>query len=373
MSDVIIAGGGVIGLSIAYELAGQGMSVSVFDRGSLGQEASWAGAGMLPPGNPEFARTPTARLRAASCRLWPEWSTQLYDATAVDNGFRKCGSLEISDPENAAHLQDRTAELRTEGVLVEDIAPGNLGEYEAALKTTISAAYRLPDMCQVRNPRHLKALMAACGQRGVAFRPGVPILDFEIRDGRVTSVWTDEGKPTADIVVVTAGPWTRQLLERCGLILPIVPVRGQIVLLSMPAPPFRHIIEVGTRYLVPRPDGRILVGATEEDAGFDKRTTAAAVGELLRFATNLVPSLADARVEQCWAGLRPKAIDGLPYLGQVPDITNLYVAGGHFRDGLQQSPATAVAMRQLILGQPTLIPMDAYACDRPTSEFCRVD
>ena len=144
-------------------------------------------------------------------------------------------------------------------------------------------------------------------------------------------------------------------------------MRGQIVLLSMQPSPIQHVINVGPRYLVPRGDGRVLVGATEEVAGFDKRTTASGVGGLVEFALAIVPELARATFEQCWAGLRPQSADGLPYLGRAAQAENLFVATGHFRAGLQLSPATGAAlMSQLILGRATLalLPLEPYSVIR---------
>jgi glycine oxidase len=151
---------------------------------------------------------------------------------------------------------------------------------------------------------------------------------------------------------------------QAGYDTPLEPVRGQIVLLNAQPLPFRHVIQSGPRYLVPRPDGRILIGSTEEHVGFDKRNTAAAVAELIDFAVSLVPSLSEATYERSWAGLRPCTPDGLPYLGQVPETRNLFVATGHFRAGLQLSPATAVLMRQVLLDQPTTISLNGLACNR---------
>ncbi|HEX6985762.1 MAG TPA: FAD-dependent oxidoreductase, partial [Planctomycetaceae bacterium] len=139
------------------------------------------------------------------------------------------------------------------------------------------------------------------------------------------------------------------------------------VLLDAVPLPFTRMIELGPRYLVPRPDGRVLVGATEEEAGFEKRNTAAAVGDLLAMAVELCPALGGATVERTWAGLRPGSPDGLPYLGRVPDFENLFVAAGHFRSGLQMSPGTARVMRQLLLDQPTDIPLDGFSLSRHTA------
>lgn len=364
MTDVVIVGGGVIGLSIAYELAGQGVAVRVLEQGHVGQEASWAGAGILPPGNLERATSPEARLRAHSHSLWPEWTKSLCESTGIDNGYRNCGGLEIQPQANAPQLDCNIQAWRDEGLIVEQLTKRQLAEVESAVDCHDVVAAHLPELCQVRNPRHLKALQSACATRGVDIIEGEPVMDFN-RDGeRITSVRTPRTTYTAGRFCIASGAWSRQLLMQAGYDTPLEPVRGQIVLLNAQPLPFRHVIQSGPRYLVPRPDGRILIGSTEEHVGFDKRNTAAAVAELIDFAVSLVPSLSEATYERSWAGLRPCTPDGLPYLGQVPETRNLFVAAGHFRAGLQLSPATAVLMRQVLLEQPTTISLDGLACDR---------
>jgi glycine oxidase len=164
--------------------------------------------------------------------------------------------------------------------------------------------------------------------------------------------------------VLAAGAWTGGLLDQLGWRPGIRPVRGQIALLNTGAPLFRRVLLWGSRYLVPRPDGRVLVGSTEEDAGFTKRTTAAAISELLTLAGRLVPALAEAHLEQCWAGLRPGSPDGWPFLGPVPGCPNLYVAAGHFRAGIQLSPVTGLVLKELLLGQETTVPLEPFRLDR---------
>lgn len=367
MSDVpdstIIIGGGVIGLSLAYELAGQGRAVRVLEQGQFGREASWAGAGILPPGNLESATTPEARLRSLSHRFWPKWTEDLRDATGIDNGYRNCGSLEVRTCEEL--LDNDIYRWRNEGVSVNGLPPRELAELEPQLSGNIKAAFHLPQTSQVRNPRHLKALIAGCVHRGVDLAAGQPVTQIEVRDGRVHAVCTATERYTGNDVCITSGAWTRSVLQTVGIMIPVVPVRGQIVLLSLRTPLFRHIIECGPRYLVPRPDGRVLIGSTEERVGFDKRNTAGAIRGLIDFAVSLVPKLADATLERTWAGLRPCTADGLPYLGAVPHIDNLFVAAGHFRAGLQMSPGTALAMAEIMTGEPPPIDMAAYAIDRP--------
>ncbi len=364
MTDVIVVGGGVIGLSIAYELAGQGVAVTILERGQFGQEASWAGAGILPPGNPVAAVEPAARLRAASHVRWEPLSRQLRSDTGIDNGFRNCGGIAVQLHPTGDALQNEIDAWRREAVEIEELPRARLLEAEPSINPAAVAGYRLPQLCQVRNPRHLKALLAGCATRGVELVPGAAVTSFDREHEKIVAVRTVNGVYRAGQFCVAGGAWSEQLMAEAGCQVSIKPVRGQIVLLSMQPLPFRHVIEVGSRYLVPRPDGRILIGSTEEHVGFDKRNTAGAVAELIRFATEVVPCLTEARYERAWCGLRPLSADGLPYIGRVPGMENLFVAAGHFRSGLQTSPATALLMRQLMLSQPTSIPLEPFSVDR---------
>jgi glycine oxidase len=364
MHDVIIIGGGVIGLSLACELAGEGVSVAVFDQGQMGSESSWAGAGILPPGNPELARSPEAMLRAASHVLWPELSALLRDQTGIDNGFRRSGGLEVRRGGSAHALDDEIAAWRREGVAVESLTDETARQREAELAPHIASAYRLPEMGQVRNPRHMKALAMLALKRGAALVPGTPVFGFDRVREKIVAIETPDGKHAAGQFVVASGAWSSRLMEAAGCLASVRPVRGQIVLLATQASPIRHVINVGPRYLVPRGDGRVLVGATEEVVGFDKRTTAGGVGGLMDFALDVVPALARATFERAWAGLRPQSADGLPYLGRVDGAGNLFVATGHFRAGLQLSPITAKVMSQLVLGREPALPLAPYSPDR---------
>lgn len=362
--DVIVIGGGVIGLSIAWELAGQGMSVRVLEQGQFCQEASWAGAGILPPGNPEWARTPEARLRAASHVLWTDWAAQLHAETGIDNGYTRCGGLEVRSDGLASGLDAEVAAWRAEGVIVETPDTRELRDRFPALHPQMANGYVLPELGQVRNPRHLKALLSGCAARGVDLRAGSPVIGFDRTGDRILAARTNGEEHRAGEFVVAGGAWSRELLLHAGHDLDIEPIRGQIVLLETRPLPFRHVIQVGPRYLVPRADGRILIGSTEEHAGFDKRNTAEAVAGLIDFARGLVPVLGEARLERCWSGLRPHLPGDLPYIGRLTGTTNLSVAAGHFRAGLQLSPITAVTVSNAILGRtnntadrPSLVPV----------------
>ena len=367
MADVVIIGGGVIGLTAAYELAGEGLAVEVLDQVQFGREASWAGAGLLPPGNLSHAKTPEAKLRAASHKLWPRLTAELREATGIDNGYVNCGGIEMRVGGPKGQLDDLAQSWRDEGVEIEELDTDSALELEPNLNPETVSAFRLPEKCQVRNPRHVKALVAACATRNVNLSAGTRVVGFTSSNGKYTGVRTTQETIQAGQILVCAGAWTGKLMASVGFQVPVRPVRGQMVLMSTNALPVRHLLGYGSRYLVPRPDGRILVGSTEEWVGFHKQNTAGGVAELLRFAATLVPSLVNVGFEQCWSGLRPESADHLPYLGSVGGTENLFVAAGHFRSGLQMSPASALLIRQTMLGQEPMIPIEPYAVGRSGS------
>lgn len=359
-ADVLIIGGGVIGLTTAYFLARDGVRVQLVDQADCGTEASWAGAGILPSGSTAPARQPYDRLRALSIAMFPQLSAELRERTGVDNGHLRSGGLEFP----GADAQAAAEEWRGEGVRYETLDAQRLHELEPALAPHFREAFYLPDMAQVRNPWHLRALMAACTQMGVWLTSGCPVQELTRSGNRIGGVQTPQGPLTADKYLVAAGAWSAGLLAQVGWRPAIAPVRGQIALLNPGKPLFRHILCQGKCYLVPRAEGRVLVGSTEEDAGFDKRTTVEALTDLREFAARLAPALAAAPLEHSWAGLRPGSADGLPYLGPVPGLDNLFVAAGHFRSGIQLSPATGLLLKELLLGQPPSVPLEAFRLDR---------
>lgn len=332
----------------------------MLDKGDFGQESSWAGAGILPACAADPGDVTEKNLRSLSAALFPSLSAELRSLTGIDNGYLRCGGLEFMQPSGEAAAEEWHGHADHASFLDEWL----LAKVEPALATDLGTAYLLPDMAQLRNPRHLKALLAACHAKGVRLLPGCPVHCLATVGRAVSGVRTSAGDFFADRVLLTLGAWTRPLLELLGWEVRIKPVRGQIVLLNPGPPMFRKILLWGSRYLVPRPDGRVLIGSTEEDVGFDKRTTAGAVADLIQLGTKLVPGLAGAAVERCWAGLRPGSPDGLPYLGPVPGWDNVYVAAGHFRAGIQLSPATALVMKECLLGQPLSFSLDPFRLDR---------
>jgi glycine oxidase len=368
-SDVVVVGGGVIGLSIAYALAREGVRATVVERGEVGQGASWAGAGMIPPHTERVATNPTIELRSWSAVLYPEWSQRLREETGIDNGYRRTGGVDVAATlaeEN--ELRSSAGRWRAERVVFERLEPADFARVEPALNPDLRVAYFLPDRAQIRNPRHLKALSAALVGRGVAIRTGQAVLGFDRDGGRVTAVRLEDEAISCSTVVVAAGAWTGALLADLGVWVATPPLKGQIVLLRSPRPLLRRVVEHGKNYLVPRDDSRILIGATEEEAGFDARPTEQALRDLLAEGTRLCPVLAEAEVERWWAGLRPGSIDSRPYLGLAPGFSNLIVASGHKRAGLQLAPGTAEVIADLVLGRPPRVDLSSFRLDRVPGE-----
>ena len=367
--DVLVVGGGVIGLSIAYCLAREGVSATVLDRGELGQGASWAGAGMIPPHVERLKTNPTIDLRSWSAILYPEWSKDLLEETGIDNGYRRTGGVDVAaDLVEDNELKTSAGRWRNEKIAYERLEPGDFGRVEPALNPDLRVAYYLPDRAQIRNPRHLKALIAACAGRDVVLRPGTAVVGFESKAGRIMAVRTEGGSIPCGMAVIAAGAWSSGVLARLGVRVETPPLKGQIVLLRSSRPLLRRIVEHGKNYLVPRDDGRILIGATEEEAGFDTRTTAEALRDLLEEAHRLCPILRGAEVERSWAGLRPGSMDSKPYLGFAPGLSNAIVATGHKRAGLQLAPASAEVITDLVLGRTPRVDLTPFRLDREPGE-----
>lgn len=370
MPDCLIVGGGVIGLSLAYELAGRGAHVEVIERGAFGREASWAGAGILPPANRATAIHPFDQLRALSHELHPAWAEKLYEETGIDTGYRECGGLYVARSAGevaslaafAEMLRDLKIEIeRVPNEVVADVEPA-LGDLVAS--GDLKASYLLPGEAQLRNPDHLRALFAACDRRGVRLRANVEVHEIVTSTHRVAAIETSVGPLEADRYCLACGAWTYSLLQQLGIATGIMPVKGQMVMFKCESPPFRRVLNEGPRYLVPREDGCVLVGSTEEEVGFDKSNTEESVSELAALARQLVSALADAPIEKTWAGLRPGSFDGFPYLGAIPGFDNAFAAAGHFRSGLHMSTGTAVVMAQAIIGELPEIDLTPFRVGR---------
>ncbi len=356
MSDFTIIGGGVIGMTIARELALAGASVELLERGTPGQEASWAGGGILSPLHPW--RYPDALLRLAnrSQQLFQTLAESLHNATGIDPQWQRCGLLIVDSAEKKQAL----AWGQRWQMPLQSLDGQALHECEPALNSETKEGLYLPEIAQVRNPRLLTALRTHLQQLKVNIHAGTEVKKFITHGDQVTALVINHSERSVNTPILCAGAWGAGLLATTGLNLPLQPVRGQMLIIKTPPGTLRRIILRGPRYLIPRQDGRVLVGSTIEHCGFDKQTTAEARETLLGAAVDMAPYLARCPVEHHWAGLRPGSPTGVPYIARHPRLTNLYSALGHFRNGLMLAPATAELIKNLVSGAQLAVNGEDY-------------
>jgi len=352
-NSVLIVGGGIIGCGLALQLAGEGIKVTVVERGEPGREASWAAAGMLAPSSEHHEETAMEELARASAALYPEWLNRLGADGASQVEYRTEGTLQV------AFNEEEDREL--DALPGERISAAEARCREPALSERVIGAVYLPDDRQLDNRRLMEVLTEACGRAGVAFRSGVAVREIIITSGRATGVRTaDSTTIEADMVVNAAGCWAGQLGPESARLAPTRPVRGQIMVLQSDGTFLRHTVRATASYLVPRHDGRLLVGGTMEDVGYDKSVTPEGRRGLLEKAGRLVPGTAGLRLVEAWAGLRPDTPDHLPVLGAT-DVENFYVAGGHFRNGILLAPITAQLMAEVIVGRKASLALEPFS------------
>ena len=366
--DVLILGAGIIGLSMAYELAVRGADVILCDTHRLGSQASWAAAGILPATG-QGAIHPLEHLEELSTALHHQWHDTLLGETGIDNQFQVCGSLHIArSVGDAASLAGVCEHWAQHSVQFEQVDRSNIGSFlNGAATATVDSIKRacwVPGEAQVHNPTHLNALTLGCKKRGVVILESVNSVELvrTVQDRIAADL--DGQRCDANSICVAAGPWSEQLLASLSIPLPSLPVRGQIVLFKMPKRELKSIIYEGSRYLVPRRDGHVLAGATIEETGFDNSTTAEGIAGLKAFANAWHTRLNEETVVKAWAGLRPATYDGFPYLGRAERSSNLFIATGHFKSGIHLSTGTAKVMADLILDETSSIDLTPFAPSR---------
>jgi glycine oxidase len=334
--DVIVVGGGIIGLTLSIALNKRGVRVLVVERGEPGREASYAAAGMLADCPVEIPAA-LQPLAAASARMYPEFVHELQDESGMKVDLRDHGTLWFAPPE---YISERI------GFGGENQLPVPVAELEPALAEMNGPAIYLKERSV--DPRALvTAALKTAKHRGVDISSGTTVTDVLFSDGRVTGVSTDKTHYSAPCVVNCAGAWAGSLSTHR---FPTRPVKGQMLAVACTRHDIlRHVIRASEVYLVPRSDGRILIGSTLEKAGYDKRTDADTIRRMHETATRMVPAIGQARILEAWAGLRPGTPDDLPILGAT-STPGYFVATGHFRDGILLTPVTAHVMAQVITG-----------------------
>jgi glycine oxidase len=362
--DVVIVGGGIIGGSIAFELAQRNLRVAVLDRQELMHEASWAAAGMLSPAPDCPAAIPLVPLGRASLALYPKFVEAVESASDIRTGYRAGGAVEvICHGEAQRELSTLVALHHGLGLACEPLPLDEARNMEPALGRDARAAALLPDECSVQ-PRTLTcAVLAAAASAGAALSPGVEVTSLALDGKKCVGVKTSSGEIFhAAQVVLAAGCWTSQIPVAMAYA-PTIPVRGQMVALRHSGTPIRHVLRSERGYLVPRgveSPQTVVVGSTIENTGYEKRVTSGGVEKILSAANELVPELAKAEIIETWCGLRPGTPDQLPILGPV-DIDGLAFATGHYRNGILLAPVTAKLIGEWIAERRTSIDWEMFS------------
>ncbi|MCW9024108.1 MAG: glycine oxidase ThiO [Gammaproteobacteria bacterium] len=356
MRDCLVIGGGLIGMLTARELCAARLSVTIVEQGQCGQESSWAGGGILSPLYPWRYDEAVTALANWGQAVYPNLISSIYKETGLDPELEQNGLMILHADNNQAAVDWG---LRF-GRNVSEITPVQIQELAPELGEVPDSAIWMPDVGHVRNPRFIKAIKESLLKQGVNILENTSVKKLSIKKGQIDGVMLEGETLTANTVIVAGGAWSSNLLAETGVTLPVRPVRGQMLLYRAKPGVVSRILLSRDRYLIPRRDGRVLIGSTLEETGFDKSTTEQAREELQQEAQRLVPALANYEVEHHWAGLRPGSPTGIPYIGEHPLVKNLYVNSGHFRNGVVLGLASAHLLTDIMLMRNPVIDPQVY-------------
>ncbi|ATX81948.1 glycine oxidase [Mariprofundus ferrinatatus] len=367
---VAVVGGGIIGCLTALYLKRLGAVPTIFEKGASGRESSWAGAGILCPIHPWLYPDSFTQLVDSSLSMFSAMNAMLEELSGLKTEWCRSGLLiPMFADDRIHHGEDALAWSKRFGWKVEELDSNQCCEHEPTMSKQVGGALLWPEVGQVRNPRLLAAVRKALENTHVQIREHAEVIGVgKNRQGDVSSVKiADGGSVDVDAVLLAAGSWSGDLARQIGLELPVEPVKGQIVLLKDEPGRVKHIIKHDDVYLVPRIDGHILVGASMERVGFKAGTTEPVVNKLLDATYRITPGLKDARIVEQWMGFRPGSPDGMPYLGPVEGHPGLWVATGHYRNGVALAPGTADIMSRWIMGEAPSMDLSDFRVDRRAS------
>ena len=351
----LVIGGGIMGLLTAYYLNEANEKVIILEQGKLGRESSWAGGGILSPLYPWRYPKALNDLAAWSQQTYPALVEQLKEQSGIDAELYRCGFLILDQDE----IEEAVRWSQQLNIPLEIISPPEIQQHVPSLskQQTPKQAIWMPEIAQVRNPRLLKALIATLKKRGVEIREHTPVTDFLVTDQQIAGVVSGKHQISGDTVTVACGAWSHQVLQSYLPNLNVEPVRGQMILFKAIPDLLPTMLMRESRYLIPRLDGRIIVGSTLEHVGFDKSTTDTAKQQLTQSAIDLIPELKNFPIEHHWSGLRPGNSLQTPFISQHPSIRGLFINTGHFRNGVVTGPASArLCVDQILNITPTLDP-----------------
>ncbi len=358
--DAVIAGGGVIGASIALELASAGLKVALFDINEPGKEASWASAGMISPAPENPGMIPFVPISLASVALYPEFVRNVEELSGIDVGYRTDGAIDaILDGNVEEELSTVIALQHGVGLRAEALSAQQAREMEPALSEEIEAAIFRPDEASLNTRTFTAAVLKAAQNKGVQIVSGNGAKAIWKEDGRCRGLILENGQAEAKFTIIAAGCFSARI-DGAAPYAPVFPAKGQMLSLSCEAVKIERVLWLEHTYLVPRNDGRIVAGSTIERGGFDHDVTAGGLKKILTEAVKLAPGLETARIEETWAGLRPDSPDHLPILGPT-DLDGLLIATGHFRSGILLAPITARLIREWICTQKVSVDWERFS------------
>lgn len=349
--DVLIIGGGVIGLAIAYELAKQRVKVTILEQGLVGSGSSHASAGMLAPLSDSYSHPPLAELGVKSFRIYPTFLKEAEEAAGITAERMPTGVLRLATTlEEEQQLRDQLPWAKQHALPLEWVGRKEATTLEPLLAGPLRGATFSPSEHQLSPTRLVAVLRRAAIHHGADIHEQTPVIGLKHKGGQVTSVHIATGDLPVGTLILASGAWAGLQSAWLGLRLPLHPVRGQVAYLNKLPRPLRHTVMHGDTYAVPKGDGTTLVGTTlEHTAGYDQQATVAGVAGFLTRIQTFLPSLGDATLNHLRAGLRPAAADELPILGPTPAFENLYLALGHYRSGILLSAITAKLLATSIL------------------------
>lgn len=366
VADVVVVGGGVIGGSIAYHLAKKGRRVLILEREKIGSGASGAAAGMLGAQSETHRADVLFDLARQSRAMFPQLAEELRELTGIDIGLVQKGLLKVAlTPDQAADCRRMIAFQRQAGETAAWLTPAEANELEPNLTGRIEGAMRIPGDGQVSAPELTAAYVRAAVMLGAEAKENCSVRSLRLERGRVTGIVTDEGTISCGQAVIAAGVHGQRLLAQAGIETDVYPVKGECFSVVTEVPLVSHTVFTDGCYLVPKRGGRLLVGASMVERNDELTVSVEGLMGLMAKAAALVPRITSARWEKAWAGLRPQTRDGLPYLGAAPGCDGLFVAAGHYRNGVLLSPITgALIAEQMNGGQPAFAGWEFFAPER---------
>lgn len=366
-TGILIIGGGIIGLSIARELHKFGSrEITLVDRADLGREASWAAAGMLAPNAETEAIDDFYHFCSASNALYPQFAGELFEETGIDIEFRQTGTLELAfDDSNAEHLAQKYERQNTAKINVQRLTRKDVLGLEPTISPMVVSGLHYPNDGHVENRKIIDALVAYSRNHGLKVRENTAVSELIEEDGRIVGARTETGPIFAGDVILATGAWT-SLIKFGKMPSPfdVRPIRGQMLCFRGFGRSIGKVIYGAGAYLVPRADGRVLVGATVEDGGFVKVVTDTGVERLRRSAISTLPLIEKMTIADSWCGLRPFAADGLPIIGGIDGLKGLFMATAHYRNGILLAPVTAKIVADLVLNGESSQYMDHFTPNR---------